>query len=390
MHYEKANEKRRRAEDKIRLPQPDAGGILKQIYWQGDKIIEQEFLHIVQAHRTAYPQMTAQDAIKLAYQSAMGPCHLGIDREKMQQTLQQEWMQVPADAQARMEPIGNELCRFYLWGEYDAEAAGLLAYLLVRTAEEVLGDQSKLEKNLNVLKQMEIPGIEDFLESWHAKGRGAISHSEIYRATYKPHYRVLKQEYARWFFALLPLWRLVQQKKTALAAIDGRCGSGKTTLAALAEKLFDCRVFHMDDYYLPLEQRAQNWEHTPAGNMDLERFRSQVLEPAKKGWPVQYVPYSCQTGRYGQEKQISPAALTLIEGSYSQHPRLAAYYDTTLFLTCTPEEQAARLQMREGEYFAMFQSRWIPLEEAYFGAYSVPEKADAQFDTTAFLVQEKR
>lgn len=199
---------------------------------------------------------------------------------------------------------------------------------------------------------------------------------------------ILKQEYARWFTALLPLWRLMLRKEPAVVAIDGRCGSGKTTLAELAKKLFDCRVFHMDDYYLPLAQRKPDWEQIPAGNMDLERLRNQVLEPVRLGQSVQYIPYSCQAGRYGQAKQISPAALTIIEGSYSQHPELASYYDMTLFLTCTPAEQEGRLRKREGDFFGMFQQRWIPMEEAYFKACDVPKRADARFDTTAFFVRE--
>lgn len=45
-------------------------------------------------------------------------------------------------------------------------------------------------------------------------------------------------------------------------------------------RLLPCNVVHMDDYYLPPDRRAENWEQIPAGNMDLARFLQEVLVPA--------------------------------------------------------------------------------------------------------------
>ena len=48
-------------------------------------------------------------------------------------------------------------------------------------------------------------------------------------------------------------------EQPVLIALDGRCGSGKTTLAGqLAEQFPASIVFHTDDYYLPPDQR---WGH---------------------------------------------------------------------------------------------------------------------------------
>jgi thymidylate kinase len=72
--------------------------------------------------------------------------------------------------------------------------------------------------------------------------------------------------------------------------------------------------------------------------------------------------------------------LVLIEGSYSHHPALRLYCDLFLFLTVTPEKQLDRIRKRNGEAMAkVFQNRWIPLEEAYFSAFSVSEHADGIF-----------
>ena len=69
-----------------------------------------------------------------------------------------------------------------------------------------------------------------------------------------------------------------------LVALDGRCGSGKTTLAAqLAQRFPQSITVHTDDFYLPPASRVANWEQIPCANMDLERLRAQVLTPARAG-----------------------------------------------------------------------------------------------------------
>ena len=72
-------------------------------------------------------------------------------------------------------------------------------------------------------------------------------------------------------------------------ALDGRCGSGKTTMAAaLAEQFPDSIVLHTDDFYLPPADRVPGWEQTPCANMDFARLRDEVLAPARAGKPVLY------------------------------------------------------------------------------------------------------
>lgn len=80
-----------------------------------------------------------------------------------------------------------------------------------------------------------------------------------------------------------------------LVALDGRCGSGKTTLAAqLARQFPQSITVHTDDFYLPPASRMANWEQIPCANMDLERLRAQVLTPARAGQAIPYRAYSCR------------------------------------------------------------------------------------------------
>lgn len=78
----------------------------------------------------------------------------------------------------------------------------------------------------------------------------------------------------------------LKQQPTVLVALDGRCGSGKTTLAAqLAERFPQSITLHTDDFYLPPPQRVTGWERIPCANMHLERLRAEAVAPARAGRP---------------------------------------------------------------------------------------------------------
>ena len=56
-----------------------------------------------------------------------------------------------------------------------------------------------------------------------------------------------------------------QPTKPLVLALDGRCGSGKTTLANTLARQFPASItLHTDDFYLPPAQRIRGWEKRPA------------------------------------------------------------------------------------------------------------------------------
>ena len=168
-----------------------------------------------------------------------------------------------------------------------------------------------------------------------------------------------------------------------LVALDGRCGSGKTTLAAqLARQFPQSITVHTDDFYLPPASRMANWEQIPCANMDIQRLRDEVVAPARAGQAFSYLAYSCREGAYLPPRPLGPAPLVIVEGSYSCHPTLADCYDLKVFVTCSKEEQARRLLAREGERYSGFTARWIPLEEGYFAKFQIEQTVDFILDTT--------
>ena len=180
---------------------------------------------------------------------------------------------------------------------------------------------------------------------------------------------------------LTQLKNLLEQRPFLIIGIDGRCASGKTTLSNWIAENIPARIFHMDDFYLPMEQRVEGWEHIPCANMNFERMLEEVLRPAKAGEAVQYRAYSCR------EKKLLPAVtmravpLTIVEGSYSHYPSLFPFYDVSVFLTCSKETQTERLIQREGDRYPNYERLWIPLEEGYYRKYHVGEQVDYRITT---------
>lgn len=174
-------------------------------------------------------------------------------------------------------------------------------------------------------------------------------------------------------------------REPVLAALDGRCASGKTTLAGELENRFGWSVVHMDDFFLRPEQRTPERYAAPGENIDHERFLREVLLPLHMGKSVSFRPFDCKAQRLSDEvKTVQPKHVVLIEGAYACHSALWDSYDLRVFLTVDPEEQARRIRRRNGEAgFAVFREKWIPLEEKYFAAFSVEQRCDIHLDPAA-------
>lgn len=312
--------------------------------------------------------MQPQDILKLAYQSVFGPGHMISDAASCRAYLAEEWN--TAEGERFWEPIGGGLARFHLGTPQPTEAeVSLLSSLFIRTANAAHGSKAELEAVLNAISPALLPP--DVLSQYQAHGCPAVHHSAAYNAAYAPHYRVIAQEYACYFPVFLAVSQALSKLETVLISIDGQCGSGKSSLAALLQDVFGGNLYHMDDFYLPFSQRQPGWRQLPTGNMDLTRFRTEVLEPIRSGQAVSYRPWDCPTRDYAPAQEIPPAKLHIIEGSYSQHPSLADAYTCKVFLTCSMEERLRRLTLREGD-ISGFLSTWIPLENLYHETYSIP------------------
>lgn len=170
--------------------------------------------------------------------------------------------------------------------------------------------------------------------------------------------------------------RLLREKSRVLLAIDGPCTAGKSTLGQLLQTRYSCNLLHMDSFFLQPHQRTPQRLAEPGGNVDYERFLAEVLLPLQAGRPFTYRPYVCSRQALGEPVEVPPAPLTVVEGTYSQHPYFQDPYDLRVFIRIDPQLQAQRVGQREAWKQEMFHKIWIPMEQAYFQAFSISDLSD--------------
>ena len=180
---------------------------------------------------------------------------------------------------------------------------------------------------------------------------------------------------------------LLKDNEKLVIAIDGRCGGGKSTLVSLLKEQFDCNIFHMDDFFLPFEMKTAERLRKAGENVHYERFEEEILKPLQNDMSVTYRQYQCNTGEFSQPIKVEPKNLTIVEGSYSLHPKLRNYYDYKIFITVDSKVQYERILKRNGkEKLQDFLNKWIPMEEHYFAELDIRNQCDLILDTTMMTI----
>ena len=168
--------------------------------------------------------------------------------------------------------------------------------------------------------------------------------------------------------------RQIRMHKHPLVTIDGPCASGKTTLASELAAQVSASVVHMDDYVIPHAQKTEERLAVPGGNCDADRIVREILVPWKNEEPVKYRRYDCKADILLPEETLPENQILILEGSYCNLPEIRKNADIRIFLDVPREARESRLRERESpESLKRFYDRWIPLEEAYFAAYGLPD-----------------
>lgn len=347
-----------------------------------------ELREIIYRHKEKYPDMKPQDVVKLIYQNEFGPGHFVENEHVALQRLVKEYNEATFGGKdSPIEPIGNGLCRYYLWGVRRSEIE-MLNRIFVLTANSKKGNIESFEEKLLQVYDLFPQADFDFTQKEYAayikeqkeKGYPAVSHSEHYREVYHPCYRVVNIRYA----PFLEIFSILEEKRKCnpklVVGIDGNAAAGKTTLADCLAVLFDCEVIHMDDFFLPQELRTAERLADVGGNIHYERFREEVVRGIQSRKEFAYRVFSCHDMNYTEEKRIGGRKMIVVEGVYSMRKDFRDIYNCKIFMKISDEKQRERIIERNGEeMYRVFGQKWIPMENRYFKECNIEAASDYVF-----------
>lgn len=160
---------------------------------------------ILREHACRYPAMEPTDAVKLIYQNEFGGGHLIRDEAACIAYLRHEYEGVTQSTDAPLtEDIGNGMVRVNLKAlDAHGYTPDTLAADFIRSAAIHTGSPESFLAKLEILRRAVQEGhfgfspevLEDYLRSYGQAGYPMVSHSEAYRKTYAPTYRIVLKEY---------------------------------------------------------------------------------------------------------------------------------------------------------------------------------------------------
>ena len=109
--------------------------------------------------------------------------------------------------------------------------------------------------------------------------------------------------------------------------------------------------------------------------IDSRRLLREVIIPWKQGQTPVFQRYDFHHDcLLPPETPSQDHHVLILEGSYCNLPCIRPYADLRLFMTTSEETRLERLRRRESPAsLQLFYDRWIPLENAYFAAYGLPD-----------------
>ncbi len=339
---------------------------------------------LLMGHYERFPDLQAEDIFKFLFQSAFGCEHLVSDRKNVSEYIKQEYNAISENAAPFKEELDGDYSRVYLSWLNSGLSVRTLAEIFCLSAKKEVDGEEHLQQKIQYARELIASGripldrdeFENKLADWKAVGCPAVRHSEVFRSTYKPAYRVIADKYADFLPVFAEIDKLLSKGKGILA-IEGGSASGKSTLSEALAQVYDCNVFHADDFFLRPEQRTPDRLNEVGGNFDRERFYEEVVRALVNNETVCCRPFDCSSQTLGEVITVFPKRLTVVEGVYSMHPFFGKYYDLAVFLDVDPVFQQKRIEKRNSPFLAKrFFEEWIPLENIYFKETDIKNRVD--------------
>lgn len=343
-----------------------------------------------------HPAMKPQDVYKMIFQAVFGAEHLLQDKEAAHGYFQREFEAVCPIKEPLYEQIDVNRYRVNLgaWKMRNLPSEWLFRLFVCSVEKAERSEDERQQTFWQYVREAEAmicSGVfsfsgkefEAYTAEYKKEGLRAVHHSEEYRQAENPSYRLVSGEYIRILPILERISAIANMRRAdgknapIVVAIDGRCGSGKSTMASMLSDIIGAGVVHVDDFFLPIELRTEDRLAQPGGNVHYERFAEEILPNLKGNIDFTYQRFVCRSMQLGEQRKVSGASVYVVEGAYSHHPYLGEYADVKVFSHVEEKEQLRRIEERDGgRMLTSFKERWIPMEESYFAEYRVRECAD--------------
>ena len=338
-----------------------------------------KYINLIKSQIAKYPEMQTVDILKLVYQSMFGPAHFVFDEEFTLKLIKDELL-ITQD-NTNIEYIYN----YYRVGLNVIKELGLgentLNKLFILSAQEVEDDEAFISLVKQLIPHFSEYNIEEQLNKYLAK-RGPFSHSARYNEVYKPHYRLVKQDYITYLPLLVKIEELLKTKNNPIILLEGNCSSGKTFLSNLLNSLYNTSIVRADDFFLVRSGKTDERLKEVGGNIDYERFSEEVSSKLTSTSSFEYNKYSCSLGKLDGKVFVDNNKIRVIEGSYSKNPKMGIKADLSVFLTLDYEEQLIRLEKRNPHLLQRFITEWIPKENEYFDTFDITKDFDLVINTS--------
>lgn len=163
--------------------------------------------------------------------------------------------------------------------------------------------------------------------------------------------------------ALFPL----PLQQVTLIGIDGRPGSGKTTLIAELEKALTVQTIYLDEFFIP----QRDWPHDQSPRFPFFYFRYQEfidgIKALASGKRFTYYAYDAQTDAPSKKvTTIEPEGIIIVEGVSALNAELAPLYHTKIWVEGDHSNELVALQEREnGKNWDVWNKLYLPSIEIY-------------------------
>lgn len=167
-----------------------------------------------------------------------------------------------------------------------------------------------------------------------------------------------------------------------IVAIDGKSGSGKSTIGLELARRSGGAYIDQDDFYSGGE--IEQWSLLEASDrwdrcIDWRRVRSELLEPLRNGIPASYIPFDWDVMAMGEGApiEIALAEVVILDGTYASRHELQDLIDLSVLVILDEDTRRNRVKERDGadwseEWFRV----WNEAEDCYFSFIRPEEHFD--------------